>query len=302
MPTKTCAYAGCPRTVKARGLCNGHYQQVRQGRPLLPVRECAGRPVRQCAREDCERSIEDGGEFCRTHNAQLARTGALTAIRDYGTVECTFPECGRPHDSRGYCVTHARQLRQGVTLTPIHENVGIPQSDGTVQVELRGRGGKVTGYTRVDAADWARMKPFRWCLTGGYAAAKLPSGACKLHRFLLDAPPDLQVDHIDGNGLNNRRDNLRLVSYPQQMQNKKSWGVSGHRGVTWDERKRLWRAMVTLDGKRYSGGRHKKLEDAITAVKALRARLHSHANEARHPYPGRDEGAQGRAGCSSAVD
>lgn len=54
-----------------------------------------------------------------------------------------------------------------------------------------------------------------------------------LHRFIMNAPKGIEVDHINGNGLDNRRSNLRLVSHEENMQNqtKPTRAVSGFRGV-----------------------------------------------------------------------
>jgi len=63
--------------------------------------------------------------------------------------------------------------------------------------------------------------------------------------------PGEMVDHIDGNGLNNRRANLRLAN---AMQNQANRGVqannrSGFKGVSWSIRHKRWFAFATIDGK-----------------------------------------------------
>jgi hypothetical protein len=53
-----------------------------------------------------------------------------------------------------------------------------------------------------------------------------------LHRFILNAPTEMQVDHIDRNGLNCQRSNLRLATSKQNGANSdKPIGISGYRGV-----------------------------------------------------------------------
>lgn len=72
-----------------------------------------------------------------------------------------------------------------------------------------------------------------------------------LHRFIvgLEHGDGLQVDHIDGNKLNNSKENLRIVSAGQNAQNKtKSLGVSKYRGVSKDKNK--WIGSVNIPGEK----------------------------------------------------
>jgi len=78
-----------------------------------------------------------------------------------------------------------------------------------------------------------------------------------LHRVILarmldrDLLADEYVDHKDGNGLNNTRDNLRLATKEQNGANsrKQSNNTSGFKGVCWNKQAGKWKAQITVDGK-----------------------------------------------------
>jgi len=58
------------------------------------------------------------------------------------------------------------------------------------------------------------------------------------------------VDHIDGNGLNNTRANLRICTYQQNVCNCKSrGGDSKYKGISWDKRSKKWRAKIRYNSK-----------------------------------------------------
>lgn len=103
-----------------------------------------------------------------------------------------------------------------------------------------------------------------------------------MHRMLMVAPPDLEVDHIDGVRHNNRRENLRLVTKKQQAQNRKVRveSLTGLRSVTFEKTKGLYRVISTTNGVR-RGHRHKRLEDAVAEAEKLRDAYMTHHNEAR---------------------
>lgn len=72
-----------------------------------------------------------------------------------------------------------------------------------------------------------------------------------LHRLLLGAPRGVAVDHIDGNGLNNLRDNLRLCSLSENNGNsqRRSDNTSGFKGVSWHRGRGKWQASISLAGR-----------------------------------------------------
>lgn len=100
--------------------------------------------------------------------------------------------------------------------------------------------------------------------------------ASKMHRVLLACAPGLEVDHADGNGLNNRRDNLRPATIPQNRRNAKmrSDNSSGKKGVNWDAQARKWRARIMVDGKSRFLGVFRDLDDAAKAYAKASAELH----------------------------
>jgi len=96
-----------------------------------------------------------------------------------------------------------------------------------------------------------------------------------MHRLLLSPPKDAVVDHINGDTLDNRRRNLHVVSTSENCQNRKLScnNSSGHRNVTWDAKRGLWRVRLTLHYKLQTIGWFDDLEDASSAARAARARL-----------------------------
>jgi hypothetical protein len=88
-----------------------------------------------------------------------------------------------------------------------------------------------------------------------------------MHRLILGlAPEDGEVDHRNGNGLDNRRDNLRVATQSQNAKNRRvsSINKSGVSGVFWHNGKQRWIARIQVDRKRIERAFHKK-EDAINA-------------------------------------
>lgn len=97
-----------------------------------------------------------------------------------------------------------------------------------------------------------------------------------LHRVIMGDPAGLQVDHRDGDGLNDRRFNLRNATRSQNLQNQRTGdnNTSGFKGVSWCKRDGKWRAHIRLDGKHHSLGYHDTPEAAHAAYCEASAFLH----------------------------
>jgi hypothetical protein len=114
------------------------------------------------------------------------------------------------------------------------------------------------GYeATVDEADYAILSRFNWCYSDGYAIRGVrdrragTQATIRMHRVILDAPEGIEVDHVNGNRLDNRRANLRLATHKQNLHNlpTPAHNTSGFKGVSWCKRSQKWRAYIKVDGK-----------------------------------------------------
>lgn len=108
-------------------------------------------------------------------------------------------------------------------------------------------------FAIVDARDYARVSQYNWCVSRKgstiYAYRKDHGKNVYLHQFLMKPPPGKVVDHIDGNGLNDRRSNLRVVDRRlNQLNCRPSVRSSRFKGVRLSPWTRKWYAAITLDG------------------------------------------------------
>lgn len=100
-----------------------------------------------------------------------------------------------------------------------------------------------------------------------------------LHRLLANAPKDrsLHVDHINGNKLDNRRENLRVVTTQKNQVNRKNLNrnnTSGIRGVAFVTAFGKWRAQITFQKKNRHLGLFRTKDEAISARRAAEMELY----------------------------
>ena len=96
------------------------------------------------------------------------------------------------------------------------------------------------------------------------------AGYRSLHRLITRCPEGKVVDHINGNGLDNRRQNLRVCSNAENLRNRKmnENNTSGFKGVFFDPfnpGSKPWRSRITVSGKRINLGRFSSPEEANAA-------------------------------------
>ena len=73
-----------------------------------------------------------------------------------------------------------------------------------------------------------------------------------MHRLLIDVPEHMYVDHINGNSLDNRRENLRIATRSQNQHNRtiQKNNTSGYKGVKWSKRSNKWQVAIGINGTR----------------------------------------------------
>ncbi|MCK4614354.1 MAG: endonuclease [Thermoplasmata archaeon] len=109
----------------------------------------------------------------------------------------------------------------------------------------------------VDDEDFEWLNQWRWYAHRNgktfYAERTVCSDSkricVKMHRVILNAPPDFECDHRNRRGFDNRRKNLRLCNHAENMRNKMSFhGISHFKGLTWQEGK--WRVRIWFNGRK----------------------------------------------------
>jgi len=93
-----------------------------------------------------------------------------------------------------------------------------------------------------------------------------------LHRMVMNAPKNLMVDHINGNRLDNRKENLRLCSVQNNSVNKK--GRMGYKGIYFSKDTKKWIAQITKRYHTKSLGSFKTPEEAALAYNKAAKRIH----------------------------
>ena len=113
----------------------------------------------------------------------------------------------------------------------------------------------------VDAEDFERVSQHKWQIhPKGYAKGRLQY----MHRFIMNAPKNMQIDHINDNKLDNRKSNLRLCTNAQNQMSKglQSNNTSGYRGVYWDKKHNRWGSIIKFNQKQIRLGFYDDVKEA----------------------------------------
>lgn len=210
------------------------------------------------------------------------RFGRLVVVRRDGADNQGVPtwlchcDCGRDvvvrgsHLRRGAVIScncsRGRTSWEPVPVEGDDSAIGVPLTQGRIAV--------------IDSADMALVTPFIWSLRHrnhtDYAETRTGNRLLLMHRLIMAADDDHDVDHRDGNGLNNRRGNLRLATRSQNLCNRRRPAntSSRFRGVCFDKQTGRWTAQIGRDGKCKRLGRFVTEEEAALAYDSAARQLH----------------------------
>lgn len=152
-------------------------------------------------------------------------------------------------------------------------------------IHLQNRHG-IALQTLIDTEDLQKVMSFpnSWYAqqpdTNHYVCGNRQGSLVKLHRYIMSAPKGLMVDHINGNTLDNRKNNLRIVTSSENQQNRRGAqrnSKSGVRGVCWHKQRGKWTTRIRINGQRIYLGLYDSLSDAEKAVIDARQKYMTHS-------------------------
>lgn len=119
-----------------------------------------------------------------------------------------------------------------------------------------------------DEDDWSQLRRYSWCKSvNGYAVARVQGKTKTFHSLVMCRTPELVIDHISRDKLDNRKGNLRIVPQAVNCINKDTFSknTSGMIGVYFHKPSGRWRALLSMNGKQISLGYYDDFESAAIA-------------------------------------
>jgi hypothetical protein len=140
------------------------------------------------------------------------------------------------------------------------------------------------GVAVVDAEDYDRLSQYYWYMVDNgwqYARRKEvgPDGTwhdVRMHHDVLSVEPGCLIDHINGNGLDNRRSNLRPCTHAENSRNSRKHRslTSQYKGVSWSVSHNRWQVFIRSGGSNQHLGNFKSEIDAALAYNKAAMALH----------------------------
>lgn len=133
----------------------------------------------------------------------------------------------------------------------------------------------------VDDEDYDFLNQWKWTYQSGYACRNATNPdktrkPIKMHRLLMNPPDTMEVDHIDGNGINNQKSNLRICSHAENCKNQKVRysTKTGFKGVDFHTKSNKYRVRITRHYKVHHVGFFSDLQAAVKAYNEASVWLH----------------------------
>ena len=198
------------------------------------------------------------------------------ATRQGGRL-CTVKGCKKTSMAMRLCQAHYRRLKlYGNTFSHIalgSRSKLFPKFRPIEETSLNGKKVLKVNLTKghfaiVDCEDLAKVNHDSWhSLKGKYAVCRRNKTIHYMHREIIGCADGFETDHINGNGLDNRRSNLRQATHSQNGMNKQKSpsGTSKYRGVSLYRPRGKWQSQIKLNGKNRGLGHFKNELDAALA-------------------------------------
>ena len=157
--------------------------------------------------------------------------------------KCKVNECIiMLHHAKGYCKKHYYQfLKYGfIPERNKYTKNEIIKYKNYAEIILYDVNNKERARSKIDLEDINKVKNIKWRISKKY----ILGSNIILHRLLMNTSPNLQVDHINHNALDNRKKNLRNVTQSQNLMNQKSKGIYFN--------KNQWEVHLQVNKKKYN--------------------------------------------------
>lgn len=200
---------------------------------------------------------------------------------------CKFDGCNRTiGHSQDYCVYHSSVVKNKELKSEIENKVKKDSFARNNNIFIRFEKcdyfaifcGDIVSL--VDNDNYDLIIKHSWYLsTNGYLCCRIDGKVTLLHRLIMSNDKNicLEIDHINLNKLDNRKENLRIVTPSQNQMNRDimSNNTSGYTGVTWDKSRNKWKVTINENGNCHNLGRFDRLEDAVAARNSAEKKYHS---------------------------
>lgn len=185
-------------------------------------------------------------------------------------LECKVPWCTKAATSKiGWCIRHREQIRVWgeIRRTRFDPNEIIVKESVAYIKLYDSKGKERKEFCIIDADDVPKINKHKWHYNFGYCSSD--SASRRIQEVILGVKTNhrMVIDHINGNGLDNRKSNLRYCEQKFNILNRKIGGnnKSGHKGVWYNKNRDRWEAYIKVNETRFHFGYFKLKEDAVRA-------------------------------------
>jgi len=241
-----CKIPNCNDPVKYSGkqLCSKHYQQIyHHGKIVEKV-------PRLCSTEGCG----------KPHYMKTFCVNCFNKERRKGTVylgkTCSVEGCDLPVFvlKPMLCERHHRQIkRKGIIYKSKQEPNDFVIYEDYIGIILLNENREVVGECLIDKEDYEKVKDYKWSLDKGkitdYVVSRTGRKPVNIAKIILGT--ESKIDHKNGKGLDNRKENLRFATDQQNAQNRgfRRDNVTGFKGITFSKFEKKYIAQIGINKK-----------------------------------------------------